>query len=182
VAGAVIAYVLAGGTWAAAGAVIGALTGVFAPSVYDGLRERGARYRAWQDSLENPPPRSWARLLDPQREVVDFVGREEELAALVAWCEDDHAGRLRLVTGPGGVGKTRLAVELSERMKQVGWQSERIADGMDAGAIAALRAVTGSRALLVVDYAETRAGLAQLLTELVGEQGNGIRVLLLARS
>jgi hypothetical protein len=40
---------------------------------------------------------------------VDFVGRENELVALMAWCQDDSESRLRLVTGPGGVGKTRLA-------------------------------------------------------------------------
>jgi hypothetical protein len=44
-----------------------------------------------------------ARLLDPRQEVVAFVGRDDELAALVARCEDDAAGRLRLVSGPGGV-------------------------------------------------------------------------------
>ena len=181
-AGAGIAYVLAGGPWAAAGAVIGAVAGAFAPSVYDGVRERGATREAWQRSLESPPPQSWARLLDPRRELVGFVGRKEELAALVAWCQDDHAARLRLVTGPGGVGKTRLAVELVERMKQQGWTCERVADGKEGEAITALRAVTRGRALLVVDYAETRVRLKQLLTALAGNHGDDVRVLLLARS
>ena len=181
-AGAGIAYVLAGGPWAAAGAVIGAVAGAFAPSVYDGVRERGVTREAWQGSLESPPPQSWARLLDPRRELVGFVGRKEELAALVAWCQDEDAARLRLVTGQGGVGKTRLAVELAERMKKHGWTCERVADGKEGEAITALRAVTRGRALLVVDYAETRVGLKQMLTALAGDQGDGVRVLLLARS
>jgi tetratricopeptide (TPR) repeat protein len=181
-AGAVAAYLLAGGRWAAAGAVIGAVTGGFAPSVYDGLRGRSAGRDAWQGTVENPPPRSWARLLDPRREVVGFVGRTDELNALVAWCEDNRSGRLRLVTGPGGVGKTRLAVELADRMRRAGWQTERVADGKEAGALSALREVTGGRALLVVDYAETRSGLGRLVSELAGELGDGVRVLLLARS
>ena len=141
-AGAGIAYVLAGGPWAAAGAVIGAVAGAFAPSLYDGVRERGARHEAWQDSLESPPLQSWARLLDPRRELVGFVGRKEELAALAAWCQDEDAARLRLVTGQGGVGKTRLAVQLAERMKKQGWTCERVADGKEGAAITALRAVT----------------------------------------
>lgn len=62
------------------------MAGAFAPSVYDGVRERGVRREVWQGSVESLPPQSWARLLDPRRGLVGFVGREEELAALVAWC------------------------------------------------------------------------------------------------
>jgi tetratricopeptide (TPR) repeat protein len=180
--GAAIAYVLAGGGWAVWGAVIGAVTGSFAPSMYDALRERDAGQEHWMALIDNGPPQSWARLLDPQREVVGFVGRERELAALTAWCEDDDAGRLRLVTGAGGVGKTRLAVELSGRLKELGWNCERVKDGTEAGAIDALRRVTRSRTLLIVDYAETRTGLPQMLAALASDKGDGVRVLLLARS
>ena len=180
--GAVLAYFLADRHWALAGAVIGAVSGGFAPTVYDGLRGRSARRDAWLATVETAPPQSWARLLDPRREVVGFVGRDRELAALAAWCKDDHAGRLRLVTGPGGVGKTRLAVELADRMRAEGWRTERVKDGQEAGAISALRMVTRDRALLVVDYAETRPGLGQLLADLAGEQGKSVRVLLLARA
>jgi hypothetical protein len=181
-AGAVVAYVLAGGRWAAVGAVIGAMTGSFAPTTYEGLIGRTASREDLEGTAENLPLRSWARLLDPRREVVGFVGRDEELAALVAWCEDDKSGRLRLVIGPGGVGKTRLAVELADRLREVGWRTERIADGKEAHAISALRDVTARRALLVVDYAEARSGLDQMASELARSQGDGIRVLLLARS
>jgi hypothetical protein len=134
-AGAGIAYVLAGGSWAAAGAVIGAVTGSFAPSLVDGIRARGAADEAWRGSLEKAPAQGWARLLDPRRELVGFVGRQEELASLVAWCADDRAPRLRIVTGLGGVGKTRLAVELAERMKRRGWTCDRVADGKEGEAV-----------------------------------------------
>jgi hypothetical protein len=77
--GALISYALAGGPWAAAGAVIGAVAGTFAPSVYDRVRDRGATQQSWRDTIEQPPPQSWARLLDPRRQVVGFVGREDEL-------------------------------------------------------------------------------------------------------
>jgi tetratricopeptide (TPR) repeat protein len=181
-AGAVSAYALAGSRWAVAGAVIGAVAGSFAPSVYDAIGERDAAREGLRGTFEKLPPQSWARLLDPRRELVGFVGRTDELAALAAWCEGDDADRLRLVTGQGGVGKTRLAVELAERMKKLGWVSERIADGQESAAITALRAVTRTRALLVVDYAETRVGLRQMLGSLADGQGAGVRVLLLARA
>ena len=163
------------------GAVIGVVTGSFAPSVYDAIGKRDAAREGLRGAFERRPPQSWARLLDPRLELVGFVGRADELAALTAWCERNDADRLRLVTGPGGIGKTRLAVELAERMKKHGWVSERIADGQEPAAIPALRAVTKARALLVVDYAETRVGLRQLLGSLAGDLGAGVRVLLVAR-
>jgi len=180
--GAILAYVLAGGRWAVAGAVIGALTGSFAPSVYEGLVGRGTRRGAWQRAIERPVPRSRARLLDPRLGLVEFVGREEELQELKSWCTDDRAGRLRLVTGPGGVGKTRLAVELCFRMRNAGWKAERVADGAEGTAIWALRAAHRGPALLVADYAESRAGLSQLVNSLAAERDHDTRVLLLARS
>jgi hypothetical protein len=73
-------------------------------------------------------------------------------------------------------------VEFAERMKKRGWTSERIADGGEATAIPALRDATRAHALLIVDYAETRIGLKQMLTALTSEHGDGVRVLLLARS
>jgi hypothetical protein len=106
-AGGVVAVALGGGRWGAVGATVGAVGRAFAPSVYGWLAGRGARRQAWQGLVETVPARSCARLLDPRREIVGFVGRDGELAALTAWCEDDSAGRLRRVTGPGGVGKTR---------------------------------------------------------------------------
>lgn len=43
-----------------------------------------------------------------------FVGRESEVAALIDTLEDE-AGRLLTIVGPGGVGKTRLAIEVARR-------------------------------------------------------------------
>lgn len=146
-AGAYVAFVLAGGPWAAVGAVIGAVTGSFAPAVPDAMVGRDDKQAALRATAERLAPQSPARLLDPRRELVEFVGREDELKKLQAWCTDKEAGRLRLVTGPGGVGKTRLSVELADRMRKAGWWTERVADGeeflrrgrADSRAAAALR-------------------------------------------
>jgi predicted ATPase/DNA-binding SARP family transcriptional activator len=51
------------------------------------------------------------------RPVTRLVGRESELTALTALMVDPDVGLITLV-GPGGVGKTRLLVELARRQEQ----------------------------------------------------------------
>jgi hypothetical protein len=185
-AGAVLAVALVGGRWALAGAAVGGVTGAFTPSLYEALRSGDARRKKLADTAESSllvGLKSRARLLDARRQIVGFTGRSSELAELMAWCEAIDGDRLRLITGPGGVGKTRLAVELMRLMAKPRWMLERVADGQESIAISALRDVSRRRrALFVVDYAETRVGLEQMLAELAGDKGVGIRVLLLARS
>lgn len=62
-------------------------------------------------ALEFPPPSRLPRQPDP------FVGREEELTAITRQLA--QAGcRLLTLIGPGGMGKTRLAVEAAGRLRQ----------------------------------------------------------------
>lgn len=91
VVGVAIGDALAGGPGALIGAVIGPLAVAFAPPFYDAVRASGKAWRRWQQAVEQPVAVGAARLLDPRRALVGFVGRDEELAALTAWCEDDDA-------------------------------------------------------------------------------------------
>ena len=50
-----------------------------------------------------------------------------------------------------------------------GWRCEWVADGKEGDVIATLRALTRKRALLVIDYAESRTGLRPMLTALSGD-------------
>ncbi len=122
-----------------------------------------------------------AGLLDPRRGLVSFTGREWELAGLLAWCDSDQPRGVRLMTGPGGVGKTRLSVELCARLEPRGWRCVRAGDQEEASALAAARRGWPGRVLLVVDYAETRLRLADLLRAVAADTGP-VRALLLARS
>jgi DNA-binding SARP family transcriptional activator len=78
-----------------------------------------------QDAALDPPGRAGAGDTRPGRRAAGiFVGREQELAELTAGLEDALVGRGRLflVGGEGGVGKTRLADELASRAKDLGFR------------------------------------------------------------
>lgn len=121
-------------------------------------------------------------LLAPHRQVVPFVGRGAELDSLVAWCRTrDVPDPVRLITGPGGVGKSRLAAELSTRMSDVGWTCLDVADDQEAAILDRATTMTSGPVLLVVDYADARKQLASLLYSVAVHRGSTVRVLLLAR-
>jgi tetratricopeptide (TPR) repeat protein len=185
--GAVAAGSIGGPLRALVGSVLTVLAGVvtaYIPSIRDEARRRASDRGKAREALRRAselPREGPAGLLDPRRGLVGFVGRERELAALIAWCEDGPLHRLRLVTEAGGVGKTRLSVELCARMEARGWRCVRIGDQGEGPALKAMRQEWLGEVLLVVDYAETRSGLPDLL-RVVALDGGVVRVLLLARS
>jgi hypothetical protein len=123
---------------------------------------------------------SLADLLRADRRIVPFTDRDQEYAELREWCRDRKLG-VRLLWGAGGVGKTRLALELGDYVKKAGWQVTVVAAGREAEALPILRAANGRPVLLIVDYAETRTGLVELLRSVARDSGH-VRVLLIARS
>ncbi len=121
-------------------------------------------------------------LLDPHLEVAGFVGRDAELGELLAWCADGQDAPVRLVTGPAGSGKTRLAVEFAHRMRARGWRTEWLGaeDGSAIQPGNSAARIVQRKTLIVVDNAEHRDGLAEFIVDLVREQPQA-RLLLLAR-
>ncbi|MFI0412337.1 tetratricopeptide repeat protein [Actinomadura sp. 3N508] len=179
------------------GAIAGAAAGFFAGEaimarrrVVEGERAAVAESEARRGALVGTrelaasDEESVAGLLRPERAVVEFVGRVDELERLREWCADEAACPVWLVTGAGGVGKTRLGMRLAESLPFGEWECQPVKPGDEVAAVQAAGRV-GQRVLLLVDYAETRPGLAAMLTEVaaceaVGDAG-GVRVLLLAR-
>ncbi|SES41808.1 Tetratricopeptide repeat-containing protein [Streptomyces sp. yr375] len=135
--------------------------------------------------------RSPATLLDQRAEVVRFHGREELLRELAdEWCAaadgspPEGGVRLAVVTGPGGAGKSRLARELSARMRDrhgwvCGWLDDRGPDG-DHGVLAEV----DRPLILVADYAELRIPQLTALLTALDRRPEGrppVRLLLTAR-
>ncbi|MFM9539884.1 trypsin-like peptidase domain-containing protein [Streptomyces turgidiscabies] len=131
------------------------------------------------------PAGSPVGLLRAEVSPVAFHGRESLMERLVEWCVSPVAWSPKLLTAPGGQGKTRVAAELVDRMARRNWNAGFLDDDPAAG-LAALGELSAPL-LLVVDYAETR--LDQLLALLrlfaaLAATGAGppVRLLLLARS
>jgi tetratricopeptide (TPR) repeat protein len=106
--------------------------------------------------------------------------REQAIDAMVRWCiEGDRP--LWLVEGGAGVGKTRLAAEVADRLVAERWPAGWARPGLGAGAVAA--AVRAARpALILVDDAETRADMYELVSFVAnGGRPLPIRVIIIAR-
>jgi hypothetical protein len=125
-----------------------------------------------------------AALLRADYEIVPFHGRDTEMRSLLAWARDEELVGVWLLTGPGGMGKSRLALELCRRVR---------ADGFEVGAlrrerfdelVAYLRngADETTRLFIVVDYAEQEGPMLEpLFAALRDLQIGRVRLLMLAR-
>jgi tetratricopeptide (TPR) repeat protein len=123
-----------------------------------------------------------SQLIDSRAEVVGFRGREDELAALEAWCEVPAALGVSLVWGTGGIGKTRLAAELCHRVCGAGMVAGFYAPGADARAIAEV--APAQTTVLVIDEAHTMPGAVAEVLLAHGQRtaGGPVRVVVLARN
>lgn len=135
-------------------------------------------------TFDSPNSKNPATLLNARYRVVPFFEaiRETELALLEDWWASNKTTSVRLFTGPGGSGKTRLFIEWTERLRSRG-----IAAGFLKAPVSVddLNAVVGARdeAFVVVDYAETRhEQLVRLLTDSAQRSaGARLQIALVAR-
>lgn len=153
-------------------------------------------YLKWRREISPP-----GALLRAEIGAVPFHGREKETKDISAWCEEplpapraDPSPRnigIRLYTGAGGMGKTRLFIEQCLRLRAQGWvagflQKRSAKDGTPAACQGVWRMmVHQDRPLfLVVDYAESRRPeLVHLLRQLFrGGEKHPVRIILLARA
>jgi tetratricopeptide (TPR) repeat protein len=128
-----------------------------------------------------------SRLLRAAHQVVPFTGRGDDLDQLTCWRDDPAEGfAVRLVHGPGGQGKTRLAARFAELSCEAGWAVwQAVVNEAGAEPLTTSPPPEEARGIvLVVDYAERwpAPDLRRLLQESAWHQaGVAVRVLLLAR-
>lgn len=129
-----------------------------------------------------PAAESPAQLIDSRAEVVTFRGRQDELELLETWAAAPSPLGVALVSGAGGMGKTRLAAELCHRLRGAGMAAGFYDPGTDPRVLAEVAAARTT--VIVVDDAHTSPGaVAELLVaHAVRASGGPVRVLLLARN
>jgi hypothetical protein len=124
-------------------------------------------------------------LLRADSGIVPFRGRDDELVDLTAWCQSEPPFALRCYTGAGGIGKTRLGLELCARMKKAQWQAGLALPYLLSGELSIARSVGKGKVpiLVVIDYAEQhRDVVLKLVRWGIGEHSRKIRILLLSRA
>lgn len=136
--------------------------------------------REWKPQLSPP-----GALLQAEYGIVPFHSREREMDDLRAWCRDEWPVRVRLYTGAGGMGKTRLALQVAREVREESWRAGFLRPEALASPADAWKAVArpGGKVLVVVDYAETRRELlVPLLRGMVENEDGPYRLILLARA
>jgi len=132
-------------------------------------------------------------LLAARDEIVRFdPERENFLAEMRDWALRPNDLSTRILYGPGGVGKTRIARELARRLRQRGWLSIWLSATPPKDWLESWKHILLTRRekplLFVIDYADARLGevlavLSQVLEWLrTSEKPALFRLLLLSRS
>jgi len=120
-----------------------------------------------------------ASLLSWQSQLTQLIGRNETVEELLQWANSGPCISLKLIYGEGGVGKTRLAFELANRLHGQDWEAGQLSQ-LEGGAFRLGEKGT----LLVIDYPEQQPKRVQQLLQAIKdakEPPTPLRILLLSR-
>jgi tetratricopeptide (TPR) repeat protein len=107
-------------------------------------------------------------VLRPEYQLTRFLARDE-MTILTDLCDRTVNGSrtgIAVLAGAGGSGKTRLGLELADRMRRQGWYAGVLAEGLDSTSMEWLAQVT-TPLLVVVDYADARIKDVQNLLQIL---------------
>ena len=127
------------------------------------------------------------RLLRADYGLVPFQPRDE-LTILRHWCSQAASNQqtgLAIIDGTGGSGKTRLALELAQRLHDQGWYAGLLLHSIEgtswSQSVEWLAGVV-SPILVIVDYADARAEDTKALMRALTSRTGGAVVVLTART
>jgi tetratricopeptide (TPR) repeat protein len=176
-------YVTGGVTWPLVAVTVGGAFGTIGLALWQGHHDhekaRKARDLVLGPLRGSPPDRT--HVLDwllPPHNPSPVWGRDEELALLRAWCADSTSSPIRIVSGPPGVGKTRLALALADSLP-AGWAAGQ----SNLGVQGLLEKILDARdpTLVIVDDAEFVSDLFVLIEQAFRHPEN-VRILVCARN
>lgn len=131
--------------------------------------------------------RSPTALLDARYRIVPLMNRDNDVAEWSDWARGTLGTQgarsgARVLTGDGGMGKTRLLMEICRGLRADGWRTGFLREG---AVFTDVRRLAGAgNSLIVVDYAELRARelneLCRMLLEF--DALDRVRLVLLARN
>lgn len=142
-------------------------------------RAKSHKSRRPPDLWSDPPVEpAIFQLLSWRVRLTRLYGRDAELNNLLDWVHGEPgAPRVRIVTGPGGIGKSRLAAELCESLLDENWEI-RFGNHLEFDTSG------GARTLWIIDYPEEQQReLGTFLRTLRGAYSPTrlVRVLMLSR-
>ena len=119
-------------------------------------------------------------ILRAENRAIPVIGRDTDLAGLHAWLASPAPVSCRILTGPAGAGKTRLAIQLLEDLAGSPWRAGFLREPELARLT---ERVWAEPTLAIVDYAAAAARpLKKWLDHLSGQSSSHpLRVLLLER-
>ena len=134
------------------------------------------------DAHYSPP----GALLKAEYGIVPFHHRRRELEDLAQWCFSDYRLAIRLYTGSGGMGKTRLAIEQCRQLHEkyqwiTGFLHQKSTLRQHEEAFHWLERLM-TPVLIVIDYAETRRHELVILLRTAMRCSTKVRIILLARA
>ncbi len=117
------------------------------------------------------------------RLVETLVGRDADRDRLLAWARDDPRRiAIRLLTGPGGAGKSRLAAEVATTLREEKWSTGFVS--LDKKDSSLPLPITSKGLFVAIDYPEANCDAAGALLRSAGKLEKPpakVRLLLVSR-